>query len=461
MLCCKEGVDKGRRWRYSVEETTSIVIGRLRGCHLLLHDPKVSQSHCLLQIQKKSLSVVDMGSHGGTFVNGQAVVRVRELAEGDLLSLGNSSLSLTMETEPDAAAKRCSPTAKKKQDVPISTIEPPKVASTAKENRDSTSDTLVMPQDISQGKSAFLAACMFCGCETDSMRAEDVTSCPACETIADLWRNSMTEWQITGAPWYNNRYGIIVPASKDKSRNLIYITRRPQPQLRLSWLEEAEDCSHAHPYIYPLNSYRACQDYLVAELPYYPGIFLDKLKTPLTVLEAIAIILQIGKALAYGHSRWGAHGEICPHNIYQEASGKPYLVGYGLVRNRHFPEERWHTRDHLDAVYFAAPEVLAGETSQAAADIFALAASLFTLLTGSLIYQGETWAELQREAGDFAPTLERFRHPWLRNFFAVALARQPDSRHSDIAHFVDSLALVYSACRGQKQEMLVAEESAF
>ncbi|MEY3457702.1 MAG: hypothetical protein RL215_859 [Planctomycetota bacterium] len=67
-----------------------ILIGRGSECNLRLSAPQVSRRHCFLRIGRDGLSVTDLDSSNGTWINGQRIpagIR-KELADGTQLSLG-------------------------------------------------------------------------------------------------------------------------------------------------------------------------------------------------------------------------------------------------------------------------------------------------------------------------------------------------------------------------------------
>jgi hypothetical protein len=68
-----------------------VTIGRLPECEVPLNDPNVSRRHAEVRRQGADFVVVDLGSTNGTRVNG-AGIRERRLAEGDEISVGNTSL---------------------------------------------------------------------------------------------------------------------------------------------------------------------------------------------------------------------------------------------------------------------------------------------------------------------------------------------------------------------------------
>ena len=96
---CTKGPDKGKKWRHSFQNSQTVVIGRLLGCHIVLTDPKVSQSHCLIQIQGKALCLIDMGSTHGTKVNGETAIGAVALEDGTRISLGKSRLVVHLEAK--------------------------------------------------------------------------------------------------------------------------------------------------------------------------------------------------------------------------------------------------------------------------------------------------------------------------------------------------------------------------
>ncbi|WP_152643431.1 FHA domain-containing protein, partial [Anaeromyxobacter sp. PSR-1] len=65
-----------------------IKIGRLASAHLVLDDEKVSRIHSVIEVSPDgAISIIDMGSAEGTFVNGKKVSR-GALRAGDQITLG-------------------------------------------------------------------------------------------------------------------------------------------------------------------------------------------------------------------------------------------------------------------------------------------------------------------------------------------------------------------------------------
>src|SRR5512140_1374653 len=79
-----------------------IKIGRLASAHLCLDDEKISRIHSVIEVAPDgAISIIDMGSAEGTFVNGKKVSR-GQLRLGDQITLGG--LRLVLEGPENVAA---------------------------------------------------------------------------------------------------------------------------------------------------------------------------------------------------------------------------------------------------------------------------------------------------------------------------------------------------------------------
>lgn len=85
-------------------ERDHIRIGRLASAHLTLEDEKVSRIHTVIEATADGvLSILDMGSVEGTFVNGKRVNNKGALAFGDEIRIGNTLLKVESVAETAAA----------------------------------------------------------------------------------------------------------------------------------------------------------------------------------------------------------------------------------------------------------------------------------------------------------------------------------------------------------------------
>lgn len=84
-LVIKSGSRKTRFVRLRSEET---IVGRKPGCDLRIPSAEVSRRHCRLSFRDGYLTVEDLRSANGTFVNGTAVKDRQIVRPGDLLVVG-------------------------------------------------------------------------------------------------------------------------------------------------------------------------------------------------------------------------------------------------------------------------------------------------------------------------------------------------------------------------------------
>ncbi len=71
-----------------------MLIGRSSGCHIVLEDNMVSRRHAELRVSDDAVTVQDLGSVNGIYVNGERVREPRRLRDGDRLLVGQRELKL-------------------------------------------------------------------------------------------------------------------------------------------------------------------------------------------------------------------------------------------------------------------------------------------------------------------------------------------------------------------------------
>ncbi|WP_051807549.1 FHA domain-containing protein [Actinoplanes subtropicus] len=81
--------ERGRRIEVSRD---TLLVGRGDGCDIRFDDPFVSRTHARLQRHGHAVYVQDLGSSGGTFVNGVAAAGPTELRHGDIVRFADVEL---------------------------------------------------------------------------------------------------------------------------------------------------------------------------------------------------------------------------------------------------------------------------------------------------------------------------------------------------------------------------------
>ena len=102
----------------------------------------------------------------------------------------------------------------------------------------------------------------------------------------------------------------------------------------------------------------------------------------LTLTERVRLLLQACDALHYAHSRGVLHQDIKPGNVLVAQDGRVYLVDFGLSAVIDGADGTASPRIAVSNGY-AAPEILAGQASSVASEIYALGVMMYQLLVAN------------------------------------------------------------------------------
>lgn len=160
---------------------------------------------------------------------------------------------------------------------------------------------------------------------------------------------------------------------------------------------------------------------------------------PMPVEQALNRILQVADALHYLHGRQPpvVHRDVKPANIRITPDGKAMLVDFGLVK---LYDPHLHTTLGARAVTpgYAPPEQYGQGSTDARTDQYALAATLYNLVTGQ-----EPMESVQRMAGGQLP-LAHQANPQTPLPTSLAIDRamrlEPSQRFNSVMEFKNALA---------------------
>jgi len=164
---------------------------------------------------------------------------------------------------------------------------------------------------------------------------------------------------------------------------------------------------------------------------------------PLPVAEVISIGVRLCGALSAAHGAGILHRDVKPHNVLLTSYGEPALADFGIANVRIADNAATETAAYT--VVYAAPEVLEGKASTAAADIYSLGSTLYTLLAGQAPFAKEASTGLAplvtRILGNDLPVIARPGvPPELEQLLRRSMAAQPDDRPASAAELGASLA---------------------
>ena len=150
--------------------------------------------------------------------------------------------------------------------------------------------------------------------------------------------------------------------------------------------------SLSHPNIVKLFDYgrEAHIVYLVMELV-SGGSLEQKIKAgPLTLTTVERVLAQLASALDYAHKEGVLHRDLKPSNVLLDAHGNAVLTDFGIAKLLN--ESTSVTKDGqlVGTPTYMAPELWHGGAATAQADVYALGAILFEMLTGRPPFTGKT-----------------------------------------------------------------------
>jgi serine/threonine protein kinase len=224
-------------------------------------------------------------------------------------------------------------------------------------------------------------------------------------------------------------------SERSADAHIVYLGRFQQEANRVAALR--------HPNILTLLDYGSYQG-----MPYlvYPAMSLVSLRNllaqsvPHDYLVIGRYLEQIASALEYAHSQAVIHRSLASDNIFMP-NGKQLLVGgFGLLRMRELIRQDSLAGGANQAQGSAsegssestAPEQLLGKSIDAYADIYALGAVLYRLLTGQPPFTGQSREEVARQhIYAEVPSLRKWRADLPAGLYTVvarAMAKEPLQR---------------------------------
>jgi serine/threonine-protein kinase len=160
--------------------------------------------------------------------------------------------------------------------------------------------------------------------------------------------------------------------------------------------------------------------------------------------DAVHIALDVARALEHAHSRSIVHRDIKPDNILITRSGVSKLVDLGLARRIDEASHLTAARQGFGTTYYMPYEqAINAKYADGRSDIYALGATLYHLVTGTVPFAGENHLEVveKKNLGEFVPAskLNATVPPILDHILCRMLARDPRDRYQTASELIVDL----------------------
>ena len=187
------------------------------------------------------------------------------------------------------------------------------------------------------------------------------------------------------------------------------------PHLKRFRHEAEAAASLEHPQIVPIYEIGERDGSCYFSMKFVEGGQLDEVvrRERMSTRHAAELLVKIARTVQFAHQRGILHRDIKPGNILLDRQGEPHLTDFGLARLIEQESTVTNSFDVLGTPSYMAPEQAAGHTKEltAAADVYALGAVFYQMLTGQPPFAGGTTYETIRLVMETEPRNPRLWNP--------------------------------------------------
>ncbi|MEO6325266.1 MAG: serine/threonine-protein kinase [Thermoanaerobaculia bacterium] len=171
---------------------------------------------------------------------------------------------------------------------------------------------------------------------------------------------------------------------------------------------------------------------------------------PFTPSRATAVLRQIALGASAAHQAGIVHRDIKPQNIMVDDDGAVAILDFGMARGSGGPILTLRG-EAVGTPQYMSPEQARGQAMDARSDIYSIGVIAFELLTGRLLFDGDSPLEVaMRQVEDRVPSERLTEHavpPALSAIILCCLEKSPEKRFQTAADLEAHLALLGGASR--------------
>jgi len=214
-----------------------------------------------------------------------------------------------------------------------------------------------------------------------------------------------------------------------------------------------------HPHIVPVYELSQDQGRYFLAMKYMPGGSLKELLEKngrLAFPRALEITRQVASALEYAHKQGVVHRDVKPANILFDEDRSVRLSDFGFSRAMQASSSGSISASGgvIGTPQYIAPEIWRGKPATPAADVYSLACVFIEILTGQVLFSGDSPAEIMTRHILDGP---QFPQAWpegtpahIEAVLAKALASRPQERYAGPGEFTAALQLATAGSAGER-----------
>jgi len=447
-----KGPRKGKT--FQLDDTCVVLVGRSHHCHCRLGpDPRSSRVHLVMEVAAPQCRLRDLGSTNGTLVNGKRVIEAA-VGDGDTITVGQTELLVKATApapRPAPAQDPAKPSRLAHED------RPPPLGLEARPAAPAPS-----PEEQPDEETSPITPCLRCGqpgsAPTDRLPG-DGRVCPDCLSAMQLQGENVPGYRLVHPLEAGGMSLLWVAEDTGTGERVVVKNMSPelaasQRAVRMFHRESQISLDLRHPNIVSFIKAGQYEGRLYIVMEYVDGVDAERLCLQrggrLPAPEVVAIGACVLDALDYAHRRNIVHRDVKPSNILVRGEFPNHEVkvtdfGIARVYGAAASSDITRRKDVRGSIPFMPPEqVLNCRGVDHRADIFALGATLYHLLTGQycrdfnvrkkaamLTVIDDEIVPLQRRAVDVPPALAEVIHR--------ALSREPAQRFQTAADMNQAL----------------------
>jgi serine/threonine protein kinase len=395
------GPDKDRA--FPLADPDMQVIGSSRNhTEICLHDTGVSRAHCEIRVEDDRVTVTDLDSSGGTFVNGTRIAGETEIKPGDVIGAGTSQICLKAGEMP----------------------------------RPGKGDAAEVDQSYG------------------------VTGTPA-ERLASLAGTAMGHYQLESL-LAKGHVGAVYRARDPKARQFVAV-KVLNPDFPHSDAEKQQFLaamksmvSYRHPNLVSLVGVGRTGGYCWLAMEYVEGESLVPVVHRIATAgmfdwkQAFRVAVQIARALEFVHEHHVVHGNVTLENILLRQSDKTAKLNdlflTTALKGSHLRQVTWQQKTIKELNYLPPEMTKGGAQPDQRSDLYGLGAAVYALLTGRPPCGGHSHSETIQNIRKTAPVKPKTYQMSLPDTFEGVvmklLTKQPEARYQTAKEVVSDLERV-------------------